>query len=376
VTSRCGNTCASNFADCDGLESTGCEADVRTSLAHCGGCGRPCSPPGGVGACVAGTCTVARCVAGSGDCDGNPLNGCETDVTSTITDCGACGNPCSQTNTVSSCIAGACRITQCTGSFDNCDGNAANGCETNIGTSNTHCGLCGSVCPAGTTCVVGRCTPTAPFAGYAVTTPPPGVAWIDACAAPGRVTALGAVDDEYFDGFLPFPVTFWGGRNQNYLLDSNGVVGFGRLYYNLNTIPGTGPLRSWGLPETRLAPAAYLFGVDLFTGPTGICVATVGAAPNRTWVAQYLSAQLYVSYSRGTPSAFTFELLAYESNANLDVLYNAPFTVPSGFTPPISLASPDPVVVGLQDYRSITPARVVNYTGPITSATRVRFAPL
>ncbi len=71
-------------------------------------------------------------------------------------------------------------------------GNAANGCETNIGTSNAHCGLCGSVCPAGTTCVMGRCTPTAPFAGYAVTTPPPGVMWIDACAAPGRVTALGA----------------------------------------------------------------------------------------------------------------------------------------------------------------------------------------
>jgi hypothetical protein len=249
----------------------------------------------------------------------------------------------------------------------------ANGCETDLAQSNTHCGACGLACPTGHTCVVGRCTPTTPFAGYSVGTPPAGVVWIDACAAPGRVTALPGVDDELYNGDLPFAVSFWGGRNLHYLLSSNGVVGFGTLFYNLTTIPGSGPIRSWGPPNTRLAPGAYLFGVDLVMGPMGICVATTGTAPNRTWVAQFLAAQLYVSTAGGPgPSAYTFELLAYESNANLDVLYNTPFVTPSG----VMATSPDPIVVGLQDYRSITSPRTALYVGPITATTRIRFSPM
>jgi hypothetical protein len=241
-----------------------------------------------------------------------------------------------------------------------------------MATSSAHCGACGIACPSGTTCVVGRCsTPT--FAGYTVTAPPASVVWVDACAAPGRTTALAGADDELFDGDLPFPVSFWGGRNLQYLLSPNGAVGFGTLYYNITAIPGTGPVRSWGTADTRIAPAVYLFGVDLVAGPTGICVATTGSAPNRTWVAEYLSAQLYVSTPSGGgigTSAYTFELLAYEANANLDVLYNTPFLTPFGVT----LNSPDPILVAVQDYRTRT--RVAPYTGTVTATTRVRFSPM
>jgi hypothetical protein len=370
VDSRCGNTCASNFSDCDGVETTGCETDVRTSMTHCGGCGRLCAPAGGVGACAGGVCTITRCNPGLGDCDSNPLNGCESDVNNSLANCGACGRACSPANGVGTCSAGTCRLTQCTGSFGNCDGSDANGCEVDMATSSLHCGACGLACPTGTTCVVGRCsTPT--FAGYAVTTNPPGVNWIDACAAPGRTTALAGADDELFDGDLPFPVTFWGGRNMHYLLSSNGAVGFGTLYYNITAIPSVGPVRSWGAAADRLAPAVYLFGVDLVAGPSGVCVATVGTAPNRTWVAEYLSAELYVSNSGMlNPSAYSFELLAYEANANLDVVYNTPFVTPFGLTP----SSPDPILVAVQDYRNRT--RVAPYTGSITATTRVRFSPM
>ena len=371
--SRCGATCASNFADCDGAETTGCETDVRTTLAHCGGCGRACNPAGGVGACAGGACSVARCNPGLGDCDLSASTGCETDVTTSNAHCGACNQPCNPANGVGACSGGVCRLTQCTGAYGNCDGVASNGCEVDMSTSSAHCGACGLACAAGSTCVVGRCTPTTPFAGYNVTTPPAGVVWVDACAAPGRTTALAGADDDLFDGDLPFAVSFWGGRNQQYLLSSNGVVGFGTLFYNLTAVPATGVARSWGAPSTRIAPGAYLFGVDLVAGPLGVCVATVGAAPNRTWVAEYLSAQLYVS-SVGSfpPSAYTFELLAYESNANLDVLYNTPFVTPLGLTP----TAPDVITVALQDYRSITTPRVASYAGTITTSTRIRFSPM
>jgi len=372
VDSRCGNTCASNFLDCDGVETTGCETDIRTSLAHCGGCGRTCAPAGGVGACTGGVCAVTTCNAGRGNCDSNPAD-CETDINSSMANCGMCGRACNPVNGVGTCTAGACRLTRCTGSFDNCDGNEANGCETDLAMSAAHCGACGLTCPSGTTCEVGRCTSTTPFAGYNVTTNPAGVSWIDACAAPGTTRALAGADDELFEGILPFNVNFWGGRHQNYLISSNGLVGFGRLFYNITAIPDRGPVRSWGAPTTRLAPAVYLFGVDLVAGPTGVCIATVGATPNRTWVAEFLSAELYVSTTGGFgTSAYTFELLAYEANSSLDVVYNTPFTTPFGLT----VTSPDPIVVGVQDYRSLTTPRTAFYMGPVTATTRVRFSPM
>ncbi len=160
--------------------------------------------------------------------------------------------------------------------------------------------------------------------------------WVDACAAPGRTTALAGADDELFDGDLPFPVSFWGGRNLQYLLSPNGAVGFGTLYYNITAIPGTGPVRSWGTADTRIAPAVYLFGVDLVAGPTGVCVATTGAAPNRTLGggvpgnAQPLSLE-HGGHGASAPPRTTFSKLlfsAYEANANLDVLYNTPFVTP------------------------------------------------
>jgi len=44
------------------------------------------------------------CPVGKGDCDGNPTNGCETDLTSSPTDCGACKHDCKG----QACTASAC----------------------------------------------------------------------------------------------------------------------------------------------------------------------------------------------------------------------------------------------------------------------------
>ncbi len=70
--------CQVGFEDCDGDPSNGCEADLMTDEAHCGACGTMCGgAPSAQGVCGAGTCGLG-CAVGSFDCDGDAANGCES----------------------------------------------------------------------------------------------------------------------------------------------------------------------------------------------------------------------------------------------------------------------------------------------------------
>jgi hypothetical protein len=148
--------CAGGFASCDGNDANGCETDTRSSLEHCGACRRPCVRANATARCTAGLCAVGACGPGFANCDGNDANGCETDLRSSLAHCGACAIRCAGIGGTPACIAGSCRITCDTGR-GNCDGDAANGCETDLQTAPAHCGACGSACPAGQSCSRGRC---------------------------------------------------------------------------------------------------------------------------------------------------------------------------------------------------------------------------
>ncbi len=66
---------------------------VSTTVGNC--CGVACPmPANGAAGCFGGRCGVASCATGFGDCDGNAANGCETDLRTTAAHCGACGAPC------------------------------------------------------------------------------------------------------------------------------------------------------------------------------------------------------------------------------------------------------------------------------------------
>jgi hypothetical protein len=80
------------FAECNGAEADGCEADLRTSAMHCGACGRSCATGTGTTSnpCRLGVCAPV-CASGFGDCDGNLNNGCEANFRTDPRNCGACG---------------------------------------------------------------------------------------------------------------------------------------------------------------------------------------------------------------------------------------------------------------------------------------------
>jgi hypothetical protein len=164
----CAPTCAFGFKDCDGVVTNGCETNIRTDVNNCGECANECVNPSGTVGCSAGVC-VPGCASGTGDCDGNTANGCETDILSSNTHCGGCNSPCVAQNGGNQCTSGAC-VPACTSGFGDCDNNPANGCETNNNTNSTHCGACNHACTnaqgSGSTCATGACTAPVCIGGW------------------------------------------------------------------------------------------------------------------------------------------------------------------------------------------------------------------
>ena len=124
----------------------------------CGGGGNcgPCNPPNGVGQCIGNVCVLAGCNPGFDDCDGKVPNGCEVNVMTDAANCGLCGKR----------LPGrACQAGMCGGGgnncnrvgFGDCDRNPGNGCETDLMSDPTNCGACGVPCANGQKCAQGVC---------------------------------------------------------------------------------------------------------------------------------------------------------------------------------------------------------------------------
>jgi hypothetical protein len=158
-------TCPSGASTCSGLCT-----DTTQDAANCGACGNPCSGANATAACSAGNCQIATCNAGFGDCDNTPSNGCETNLTADVKNCGGCGVLCSTLNTSSVCSGGQCQIAACNAGFADCDNKPADGCETNISADIKNCGGCGLLCAtvnATAMCANGKCQIGACNAGFA-----------------------------------------------------------------------------------------------------------------------------------------------------------------------------------------------------------------
>ena len=137
--------------------------DIKTDSANCGACGKAC--PMGY-ACSAGKCALACGMLTA--CDTTDDAGADAgpkcvDTKKDNQNCGSCGNACTQMvdHGQPGCVGGACGVGSCDMGFDDCDKQAANGCEVELAYDKNNCGKCGTVCPAQTpVCAMGTCKQT------------------------------------------------------------------------------------------------------------------------------------------------------------------------------------------------------------------------
>ena len=97
--------CVTPYLDCDPTVA-GCETDPQHDPNNCGATqpnpAQPCTggtvcttlPNALRPACSAGKCTIGGCKPGFADCDGMDETGCETDVLTSSQHCGQCQRPC------------------------------------------------------------------------------------------------------------------------------------------------------------------------------------------------------------------------------------------------------------------------------------------
>ena len=147
------SACDQGWDNCSGGATDGCETDLQSSAANCGACDFACSQQHTTAAptCAQGKC-VPVCETGWADCE-QPTqsdDGCETDLESSATNCGACGNDCTIIGGTPgfACVSGACGC----GSTDSCkEASNVPNASCNTGTGICTCG--GNQCKANETCV-------------------------------------------------------------------------------------------------------------------------------------------------------------------------------------------------------------------------------
>jgi len=124
------SSCSQGFGNCDGQAANGCETNHSNDINNCGACGTVCAQPANAAvACNAGVCGSPVCLSGWGNCDSLTANGCEVNLLTASGNCGACGNACSFPHASAVCTSGTCAIATCAAGYHNIDGNSANGCE-------------------------------------------------------------------------------------------------------------------------------------------------------------------------------------------------------------------------------------------------------
>lgn len=165
---QCGAlVCNYPYQDCDHDRSNGCEANTQSDVNNCAVCGNVCAPGKICAPDGASNPGISRCICDFGTLCGGGTTGQNTqcaDLQTDINNCGSCLNKCPGQNIPNSrptCDQGVCGI-ECVDGFGDCDGNPANGCETNLTMDGSNCGTCGNQCDlgAGQPCIEGKCAMT------------------------------------------------------------------------------------------------------------------------------------------------------------------------------------------------------------------------
>ena len=154
----CGVPCASGRACCSGQ----C-IDTASDVDNCGGCGLACDLPHASGiACHGSTCSATGCESFFADCDRNPSNGCEVNLTHDPNNCYGCGVTChAPPHATAGCSVSNCGIGACLAGWADCNLSSGDGCEyatSGFASDAANCGGCLHACGAGQSCVNGVCS--------------------------------------------------------------------------------------------------------------------------------------------------------------------------------------------------------------------------
>jgi hypothetical protein len=149
------DTCPAGTKQCVADPSMACTTHTTNDPNNCGGCGNVCGTANASAYCGASRCELS-CNSGFADCNQVNSDGCEIDVDTNLNDCGACGNICGSAGTSAvACNQGSCALT-CAAGYQNCDGKPGNGCEVQSSVDPLDCGTCGNDC-LGAICQGGQC---------------------------------------------------------------------------------------------------------------------------------------------------------------------------------------------------------------------------
>ncbi len=147
-----GSNCDSDHADCNNDPSDGCEVDLTNDVSNCGVCNNICSGDNANMICENKKCKIESCTGTYQDCDNVVSNGCESNKIEDKLNCSGCGNICGSN---SNCVNGSCL---CDTGYLNCDNDfATNGCEVDKNNDPTHCGSCTNNCGENSICNQGVC---------------------------------------------------------------------------------------------------------------------------------------------------------------------------------------------------------------------------
>jgi len=132
----------------------------KATTTHCGQCEKTCSLTANAREmkCDGGSCKVGLCEPGFLDLDGKVENGCEVDTRSNAEHCGRQGNRCVESlpNVADAvCVDSVCKVVSCQEGWGDCGSGL--GCETNLDTDSSSCGACGVACGSGGVCTSGEC---------------------------------------------------------------------------------------------------------------------------------------------------------------------------------------------------------------------------
>lgn len=152
-------------------EAPKCPANSKLCGAECValdraelGCGNvgclQCQPPNATPRCNQHNgCDIAVCYQAFDNCDGDAANGCETNVRVDPDNCGGCGRRCPDLPNAQRGCGDVCTIWRCNAGYRDCNGAVADGCEVAVLRDRRNCGHCGQVCPASASCREGKCRP-------------------------------------------------------------------------------------------------------------------------------------------------------------------------------------------------------------------------